>query len=92
VESQTDEERDRQDLSISASNGPVDAAMDLICLCCTLLTRAQLVVHQHLQVHLSKASPQNIVFFLCFLLENLHKMSKICGYFSKHMFEISDQK
>lgn len=57
AQSQLDEERNSQGASVSASNAPVDAARDLIFLryCSgTLLTQVQLV-HQDLQVHVSKA-------------------------------------
>jgi len=45
---------------MSASNAPVEAAQDLICLFCfssAQLTRVQLVVHQDPQVPFSKAVP-----------------------------------
>ena len=49
-------------ISISHSNTPVDAAQDLICLCCcsgTLLTGVQVTVHPDIQLPFSKAAPQS---------------------------------
>lgn len=77
-------------ISVSASNAPLDAAQDLICLCCwssTLLTHTQFVVHRDPQVPFRKGVWGSLV-MLSQVQDLAHVFVKILTVFHQKMLGV----